>query len=78
MSWRREVPLSRRLTLLVDPADVWIGVFFDWAKGRIYVLPVPCIGVIVELRIPSRRRHAVARDGLNCYSGRIASHRRSR
>lgn len=28
--------------------DLWIGVFIDTAKRRVYILPIPCIGVIVE------------------------------
>lgn len=29
--------------------DLWIGAFWDKAKRRLYVLPLPCIGVIFEL-----------------------------
>lgn len=28
--------------------DIWIGVFVDTAKRRVYILPLPCIGIIVE------------------------------
>lgn len=28
--------------------DMWIGVFVDTRKRRIYFLPLPCVGIIVE------------------------------
>lgn len=28
--------------------DLWIGLFYDRAKKRLYVLPLPCIGVIID------------------------------
>lgn len=28
--------------------DLWIGVFIDAGKRRVYILPLPCIGIIVE------------------------------
>lgn len=28
--------------------DMWIGVFIDTAKRRAYVLPLPCIGFVIE------------------------------
>lgn len=28
--------------------DLWIGVFWDRQKRRLYVLPLPCIGFVVE------------------------------
>lgn len=33
--------------------DLWIGVFIDRSKRRVYVLPIPCVGFVVEL--PARR-----------------------
>ena len=27
--------------------DLWIGVFIDRPKRRVYVLPLPCIGIVV-------------------------------
>jgi hypothetical protein len=29
--------------------DIWIGAFWDRAKRKLYVLPLPCIGLIFEL-----------------------------
>ena len=28
--------------------DLWVGVFIDVAKRRLYVLPLPCIGFMVQ------------------------------
>jgi len=28
--------------------DLWIGVFVDRAKRRVYVFPIPCVGVRID------------------------------
>lgn len=28
--------------------DLWVGVFVDVGKQRIYIFPIPCIGVVVS------------------------------
>jgi hypothetical protein len=30
--------------------DLWIGVFVDRPKARIYVFPIPCFGFVIETR----------------------------
>lgn len=30
--------------------DFWVGVFFDRPRRRIYVFPVPCIGLMIQLK----------------------------
>ena len=27
--------------------DFWVGVFWDRSKRKLYILPVPCIGVVI-------------------------------
>lgn len=36
--------------------DMWVGVFYDRNKRRIYVFPVPMLGIVVQLR-PWQCRH---------------------
>lgn len=28
--------------------DLWIGAFWDSKKRRLYILPVPCCGVVIQ------------------------------
>lgn len=28
--------------------DVWVGVFWDARKRRLYILPLPCIGIVLD------------------------------
>ena len=28
--------------------DLWVGVFLDLARKRVYVFPVPCLGVVIS------------------------------
>lgn len=30
--------------------DIWVGIFVDRPKRRIYILPIPCIGVVITLK----------------------------
>ncbi len=32
--------------------DLWIGAFWDSARRKLYILPLPCVGVVVEFRKP--------------------------
>ena len=33
--------------------DLWIGVFVDWPKRRVYVFPVPCFGLVIQFKDPA-------------------------
>jgi hypothetical protein len=28
--------------------DLWVGVFWDRKGRRLYILPLPCVGVVIE------------------------------
>lgn len=28
--------------------DLWIGVFIDRPKRRVYIFPVPCFGIVID------------------------------
>lgn len=38
-----------RVRLIVAWYDFWIGVYYDRRARKVCILPVPCIGVVVEL-----------------------------
>lgn len=29
--------------------DFWVGWFWDGKKRRLYILPFPCVGIVIEL-----------------------------
>lgn len=29
--------------------DCWVGIFWDSRKRKLYILPLPCVGVVIEL-----------------------------
>lgn len=39
--------------------DLWIGAFWDAGKRRLYVLPLPMIGVVIQFAAPSEQRKEV-------------------
>jgi len=37
-----------KISLVVAWYDLWIGVFWDRFKRKLYILPMPCIGIAIE------------------------------
>jgi hypothetical protein len=35
--------------------DLWVGVFWDSNKRRLYVLPIPCCGVVIQFALESSK-----------------------
>lgn len=33
--------------------DMWVGLYWDRRERRLYVLPIPCVGFVIQLK---RRR----------------------
>lgn len=57
----REVPEGQKLGspvgFSIKPLfawyDLWIGAFWDGGRGRLYLLPLPCIGLVIQFPRPS-------------------------
>ena len=53
--------LERRIRIRIRPVlawyDLWIGAYVDRARRRVYVFPLPCIGLVIEHR-PREARDA--------------------
>jgi hypothetical protein len=32
--------------------DLWIGVYWDRGHRRLYILPIPCVGIVVQFPLP--------------------------
>jgi hypothetical protein len=41
-----------KIKLLFAWYDLWIGIFIDKAKRKIYIFPIPMIGIVIELPKP--------------------------
>lgn len=42
-----------KIKLLFAWYDLWVGAFYDKAKGRLYVFPFPMFGFYIERRTPA-------------------------
>ncbi len=42
------VPQRTEVRLIVEWRDMWIGAFWDRAKRRLYILPIPCVGLVIQ------------------------------
>lgn len=51
--------MSVRVKPLFAWYDIWIGVFIDTKKSKIYILPLPCIGLVIDLN----RRSSLTKKG---------------
>jgi hypothetical protein len=39
-----------KITFVFAWYDFWVGVFWDARKGRLYILPIPMVGIVVDFR----------------------------
>ncbi|MBS0175058.1 MAG: hypothetical protein JSR64_13555 [Nitrospira sp.] len=44
-----------RVSFLFAWYDLWVGAYWDRAKRRLYVLPLPCLGVVIDFEPPHGR-----------------------
>lgn len=47
----RKWQLTSRVQLLFEPADLWVGAFWDRVRRRLFLLPVPMFGLVIQFRI---------------------------
>ena len=55
--------------------DLWVGIFWDKRKRKLYILPVPCVGVVIEF--PMRQNAEVSDGGPLTHESPAAQSRRS-
>jgi len=55
-SWTWEDDGAYRIGSITRPIfawyDLWVGAFWDQAKRRLYVLPLPCVGIVIDFARP--------------------------
>jgi hypothetical protein len=39
-----------KVRLLFEPCDLWIGAYWDRKRRRLYLLPVPCFGLVLQFK----------------------------
>lgn len=46
-------PFVMRVRPLFAWYDLWIGAFWDRKTRKLYILPLPCIGIVIEFTQPT-------------------------
>lgn len=41
----------RRVNRVLAWYDIWVGVFWDQKKRRLYILPIPCVGIYIQFSV---------------------------
>jgi hypothetical protein len=36
-----------KVKLIAKWYDMWVGAFWDSSKRRLYILPIPCVGIVL-------------------------------
>lgn len=39
-----------KVNLIFAWYDIWIGMFWDRYKRKLYILPIPCIGIVLTFK----------------------------
>jgi len=37
-----------KIRIIVAWYDMWIGIYWDIKNSRLYVLPIPCVGIVID------------------------------
>lgn len=45
---------ENRISFLFAWYDLWVGAFWDKSKRRLYILPVPCFGIVIQFAVRGR------------------------
>lgn len=40
--------MKLKFKLLFAWYDLWIGIFIDKSKRKIYIFPIPCLGIVIQ------------------------------
>ncbi len=43
-----EIKSTPRVSFLFAWYDLWVGAFWDRKSRKLYILPVPCVGIVVQ------------------------------
>nr|WP_294897794.1 hypothetical protein [uncultured Pedobacter sp.] len=54
-----------RIQLLFAWYDLWIGAFWDAKKKWLYILPLPCIGIILKFNFLAKKEVKSTSEALN-------------
>jgi hypothetical protein len=38
-----------RISPIIAWYDLWVGAYWDRKNRRLYILPVPCLGIVIDL-----------------------------
>lgn len=49
----RKWQLTKRIQILWEPADLWIGAFWDRVGRRLFILPIPMLGIVIQFKRPA-------------------------
>lgn len=51
-----------KLRLLFAWYDLWVGAYWDRKERKLYILPIPCVGVVLEFKSGDSSRRAYSPD----------------